>query len=421
MAGCRTHKEDRPDSLNIDYTNTPVSGERIITICSGLMAAGLIIVSAGFFMLPDYGAVARCFHLLVALPVAVLAVSRPAALRTPLGSALLFLGLPAYLALSVSWGLADSNASADAYWDGVKPLLFLGLLLLGASGALNRYPQLLDWLPRALVIVALPSALLALGRYLPTAFDSGNWPRLAGISLRGDINVTAALYGIACLCCAWGLTRWPERWRPWLYSTLLVCLPAILLSQSKVALLLALLSLLWVLRLTIRRDGWRYALLFGVTGLLVLAFFAGFERIPFFYRSEAYSVRLDLWAQAIDQWRDQPWLGHGLGADLPLTRFDLPYHSHSHNFLIGTLRYGGLLGAALLILQIGGCLYRVWRLQLWHGAAGLILLWWLAGIGFLLTNGSQPLVKPHHMWFFYWIPLALLLTIQGEDQKPCTS
>ncbi len=70
--------------------------------------------------------------------------------------------------------------------------------------------------------------------------------------------------------------------------------------------------------------------------------------------------------------------------------------------------------------QIGATLWLAWREHWWRDARAALLLWWLAGIGFLLTNGGQPLVKPHHTWFFYWIPLALLLASGGRDQKPST-
>ncbi|MBN7797018.1 O-antigen ligase family protein [Parahaliea mediterranea] len=389
-----------------------------------VVALGLLLMSAGFYLFPDYGAVARCFYLLVLLPVVVLALLRPGALAMPPLQALVFLPLPLYLALSTTWGLAGTGAAGPQYWDLVKPALFLAALLGGSHLARARYPNLPALLPRAIVLAALPSALTGLAQYLPQALESGDWPRMAGISLRGDINVNAALHGLSCLFCAWGLRHWSPRWRPWLWCTLPLSLLSALLSQSKVGLLLGLLALAALAWSALRHSGRQWlATGLALAGLaLLLAFFAGFERIPFLYRLEGYSVRLDLWSQGVEQAARHPWLGHGLGADLPLTRFGEPYHSHVHNLLLGTLRYGGVIGLGLILWQLGGTLWLAWRERLWRGDDGALLMWWLAGLAFLLTNGSQPLLKPHHTWFFYWIPLALLLaSAAGRSQKPSTS
>lgn len=386
--------------------------------CAHVTASGLIVLSAGFYLFGDYGGPARCFYLLIALPVLLMLPLRPNLLMPGTLQAVLFLPLPLYLALSSNWGLPVGSAAGD-YWDLAKPALFLSLLLAGGCAALRFRPDLPQLLPKAIVIAAVPSALLGLAHYLPEALTSDNWPRMAGFSLRGDINVTAALHGFNCLLCVWGLHYWSSRWRIWLYCGLGLSLLSVLLSQSKVALLFSLLALIGLSwhKLQVKRQ---YTLLTGllITGLL-LAFFSNFERIPFLDRTEAYTVRIDLWQQSIAQWAKQPWLGHGLGADLGLTRFGQPYHSHSHNFLLGTLRYGGLLGVGLLLWQISGTLWLLWRRRSESvPEQNVILLWWLAGMAFLLTNGGQPLVKPHHTWFFYWIPLTLLLAGSAINAKP---
>lgn len=388
------------------------------------IALGLLLMSAGFYLFPDYGAVARCFYLLVLLPVVVLTLLRPAALAMPVLHALVFLPLPLYLALSTTWGLAGTAAPGAEQWDLVKPALFLAALLAGSHLAQRRYPHFPALLPRVIVLFALPSALIGLAQYLPQALQSGDWPRMAGISLRGDINVNAALHGLNCLFCAWGLRHWSQRWRPWLWCALPLSLVTALLSQSKVGLLLGLLAVAALAWSALRHSGRQWlATGLALAGLaLLLAFFAGFERIPFLYRLEGYSVRLDLWSQGLAQAASHPWLGHGLGADLPLTRFGEPYHSHVHNVLLGTLRYGGVIGLGLILWQVGATVWLVWRERLWRGDEAALLMWWLAGLAFLLTNGSQPLLKPHHTWFFYWIPLAQLLAIAADRlQKPSTS
>jgi O-antigen ligase len=383
---------------------------------------GLVLMSAAFYVAPDYGWVARCFYLLVLLPVALLAVTRPAALALPVRNLLIYLPLPAYLALSTLWGA--KALPAGEVWDLCKPALFLAALLFGAGLAVRRFPALVGRIVQANAVVALPAALAGLAIYLPEAIAKGNWPRMAGISLHGDINVTAALHGLNCLFCAYGLRHWDGRWRPWLWAALGTSFACALLSQSKVPLFLGLAALAWLLYDGLIRAGRRHIALAlaALGGGLLLAFFASFDRVPFLNRPEAYAIRVDLWRQALEQAAQHPLFGHGLGAALPLSHLvEGPnYRSHVHNVLLATLRYGGLVGAGLMLWQIGATLWLAWREGWWRDARAGLLLWWLAGIGFLLTNGGQPLVKPHHTWFFYWIPLALLLASGGRHQKPST-
>ncbi len=364
----------------------------------------------GFYFFPDYGGIARVFYLLVLLPAVLVSPFCLSRLH-PLSHWALFLLPLCYLALSTSWAMSAEVSGGRSVWYLCKPLLFLAALFLAINLVLPRCARLPEALIQSLSVVALVTGIIALYQYLPTAIATGKWPRMAGISLRADINVTAALYGINCLFCVWGLLHWGDRWRWLLVASLLVSLALALLSRSKVPLICALCACGWLVWASLGRDSLRRLLPWILPALLVLplAYFIYFERVPFLDRPEGYSLRLELWSQAFAQAASHPWFGHGLGSPLGFELRGKPFDSHAHNFVLDTLRYGGAVGASLLLLQMLSAAVIIRRLLRRNREYIPVALWWLAGVLFLLTNGQQPLVKPHHTWFFYWLPLAFLL------------
>ena len=383
----------------------------------GVSCLGLFLLCGGFYFFPDYGGVARVFYLCVLLPAVLASPFWRSRLSHPLHWALYLLPI-CYLALSTSWALPTGASDGRSIWYLCKPLLFLAALFLAINMVLSRCVQLPEALLQWLTLVALVTGIIALLQYLPPAIITGKWPRMAGISLRGDINVTAALYGVNCLFCVWGLLHWRHGWRWLLVVSLLVSLAVALLSRSKVPLVCALSACVWLLWASLARDSLRRLLPWVLPPLLVLplAYFIYFERVPFLDRPEGYLLRLDLWSQALEQAASRPWFGHGLGSALDFELRGKPFHSHAHNFVLDTLRYGGVVGASALLLQLLSTAVIVRRLLRRSRDYIPIALWWLAGVLFLLTNGQQPLVKPHHIWFFYWLPLGLLLAADLQDR-----
>ena len=387
-------------------------GLRIDTATAGLVTIGLVAMVCGFFLLRDYGDIARIFYLLILLPVLLSLPRRLSGVRLqqwPYWAALL--AAPLVLALSALWAQPGNLVEGRSLFYYQKPLLYLIALMLGCQLALARRPQLPALLARAIVIVALPSAVISLALYLPDTISSGNWGRMAGFSMRGDINVTATLYGINTLLCAYGLLNWPRSWRLLLLASLVTSVMVSLLSQSKVPLLCCVVALGWLALIAWRHQSLvlRVCLpLLPVVSLLV--YFLYFDQIPLIHRMEGYTIRLELWSQAMDQFLQQPWLGHGLGTHLTLCCFNGEITTmHAHNLVLDTLRFAGPGAALLLIWQILFIARCGLRQAHADPTMAPIFIWWLAGVFFLLTNGQQPLVKPHHIWFFYWIPGCLLL------------
>lgn len=376
-----------------------------------LAAAGLLLLPVSFYLARDYGDSARVFYLLVLLP-ALLALPwwLPRQRRSGLLGAGFLLLPPAWLALSTSWVDPALQEGSRSTWYHVKPLLFLAGLWLACSVCVRRYPPFPRWLAGAVCLVSLPSALLTLLLYLTQALETGAWPRLAGVSLRGDVNVTATLYAVAAIFFACAILRHRSRWNLVRLAALLLFLAIALLSRSKVPLLALIAIFAMLLHVALQQLSLRTRLAIAAVPLLMVAVYAvTLERIPLLERPEGYLLRLELWSQSLGQIAQARWFGHGVGAELPLYLPAQPVIGHAHNMLLDTWRVGGLVGALLLLGQLAGGAFIGWRVLRSHPDWLPVAGWWALGVFFLMTNGQQPLVKPHHVWFYYWIPLSLLL------------
>lgn len=392
------------------FTSLP---SRLDQICTGIAAIGLIAMTVSFFLAPSYGEVARIFYLLVLLPALVAAPVWLKGASFSIRHWTFFIVPLAWLAISTLWVDEALANTARSVWYYLKPLLFLTFLFIAVQTVVVRYPQIINQLPKLVIVVAILGAALSLWQYLPNAIESGHWRRLAGASLNNDINVTASLYGINMLFCAFGLTHWHKHWRWPLIVSLLLSLLVALLSRSKVPLICFMLATLWLFIQGVRKPQHsRWIIPCALLGVIAaIAFFYSLDRIPFLDRVSSYSSRLSIWQSAIDKTGIHWLLGRGLGTDMPLEVYNRPYGSHAHNLIIDTFRYGGIVGSLLLIGQIGFVCHCGWRLVRRHTEYLPLVAWFYLGLAFLLTNGQQPMVKPHHIWFFYWIPLALILAI----------
>ena len=396
--------------MQIENQKTGLNWQTVDKWCVNSAALGLFCMVGCFYLAPSYGEVARAFYILVLLPTLIaLPYWLPRAQITSWPWLAFFIPI-AYLAVSVFWVDEQHINQNRSLWYFFKPLLFLVSLFLAVQRVIQHYPKIGIRLIKFITIVALFGAIASLWGYLPSAIDSGNWPRMAGISVNKDINVAASLYGINIVFCLYALVKWNTRWRAILLASMLCSMYIVILTQSKAPFLYVFAAIVWALFNGFRQKNYLKLLLImgSLVGVVVLAYFY-FGRIPLLDRVGSYSIRLELWRSAIEHSMSHVWFGHGVGSDMRFQYLGKDYLSHSHNFVVDTLRYGGVVGAILISAQAiytGFCGLKVIKIDKSYLP---ILAWFLFGTFFLLTNGQQPLVKPHHIWFFYWLPVVLIL------------
>lgn len=363
-----------------------------------------------FYLAPSYGEVARSFYVFVMLPALIALPYWLPRAGLFSWSWLIFLLPIAYLAVSVFWVDENHISSERSQWYFFKPFLFLILLLLAVQRVLRVYPKVDDYLLKFVTVVALISGVISLWHYLPAAIELDKWPRMAGMSANHDINVTAALFGLNIVFCIFGFAKWSKGWRWPLLVSLLLSLIIVLLTRSKVPLFYFVASIVWWFVHSVKQKKIVAVILVSLVLLSIAgSVFYYFDRVPFLDRATSYSIRLKFWQSVIEQLKTDIWFGFGIGSNIQFEYMGKAYYSHAHNFIVDTIRYGGVVGAVLLSAQVIFVAVKGLILVRHNSSLLPLIAWFFMGVFFLLTNGQQPLVKPHHIWFFYWLPLVLIV------------
>ncbi|MEW5248362.1 O-antigen ligase family protein [Microbulbifer sp. 2201CG32-9] len=374
---------------------------------STLAYGGMFLLLCGFYLAPKVAGVQTAFYLTL-LPAALLLMLWRRDYRFIWSwQFAAFCTLPLVLALSTLWAsadVADVQRKTSFYF---KLVLYLALFYCGTYLVLERRGDraLHQWL-LALIAVGLVSGLASLITY-GLDDDLLRFRRIRGISLEGDIDKTGLLFGFHALFCCYGIAQSARPWRWLSWSGLVVSCLYIVLSQTKLPLVMALCALLLAAFISGSRL-LRGLLLLAALAALPLGYLALFGDLPLLHRSNAYSVRLELWGQAWREFVQAPLLGSGLVHK----QFIKLHHllPHPHNYLLDVARFSGLLGLTACAWQGLGAVYTVLsREQLLTWIPGLIAAWFGFGTLAMAIYAQQPLVKPSYIWFFYWIPLALLL------------
>ncbi|WP_237057208.1 O-antigen ligase family protein [Microbulbifer sediminum] len=375
-----------------------------------LASASLLLILVGFHLLPEVGRIQTIFYLtLLPSTILLLAWRRDwRFLRT--WQFACFISVPLVLALSTLWAdqaSATVERETSFYF---KVLVYFVLFYCALYLVMERRGEDLDgllhrWL-RWLIVLGTVSCAASLVVY---GLDGGfsKLYRIGGISMQNNIDKTAMLYGFHVLFCCYGLSLDSRRWRWLSWAGLGLGCVYIVLSQTKIPIVMAAFAIC-LAAVVSRSLALRVLVLFGALVALPAAYLVLYGDLPLLHRGNAYSIRLELWAKSLTPFLESPWIGTGL-----VYKQFIEVHEvlpHPHNYLLDVARFSGLLGVAACLWQ-GLAVARIGlrRGQLLSWVPGLYLLWFGFGVLAMLIYAQQPLVKPSYIWFFYWIPLAVIL------------
>ncbi|WP_193162148.1 O-antigen ligase family protein [Microbulbifer hainanensis] len=377
----------------------------------GLLAfasAGLLLMLCGFYLLPEVARIQTTFYLTLLLPTLLLLGWRRDFGFLYSWQFAVFCGLPLLLAISALWAPADGGDVRRDFPFYMKLVAYLALFYCALYLVLEHrgQAQLQRWL-LWLIPVGTLSCIASLVHY---GLDGGfeHLRRIGGISLDGDIDKTAMLYGFHSLFCCYGISRNSRRWKLLSWSGLAISCFYVLLSQTKVPIVMgaaavvlaALVSGSRMLRIAVA-----LAFVAAPLGYMVI-----FGDLPLMHRSTAYSIRLELWGKAYNEFLQSPLIGSGMMYKWFLDmNVVLP---HPHNYLLDIARFSGLLGVAFALAQLFAAAQAARNPRDWfQWVPGLFIAWFGFGLLAMLVYAQQPLVRPSYIWFYYWIPLAVLLVL----------
>ncbi|MFA0813002.1 O-antigen ligase family protein [Microbulbifer epialgicus] len=368
---------------------------------------GLFILLCGFYLAPKESGVQTTFYLTL-LPATLLLLLWRRDYRFAYSwQFAAFCSLSFILTLSTFWAdgdNADVIRETTYYW---KLLFYLAIFYCAIHILLEQYgDMLLRRLLLAIITVGFISGLASLIAY---GIDGGfqRFYRIGGISLEGNIDKTGMLFGFHALFCCYGLTRPSRLWRWVSWTGLVTSAVYILLSQTKIPIVMVGLAILLAAMVTPSRLLKAFVLV-ALFAIIPITYSAVFGDLPLLHRGNAYAVRLELWRKVFDEFMLSPVIGSGLVHKqfIELNHM-LP---HPHNYLLDVARFSGLLGIAACVWQGLGALSAVMtKEKILSWIPGLYVAWFLFGTLAMLIYAQQPLVKPNYIWFFYWAPLAILL------------
>jgi O-antigen ligase len=175
------------------------------------------------------------------------------------------------------------------------------------------------------------------------------------------------------------------------------------------------------------RGQWRLIGLLAAAGALALGLVLvdgvhGWRAVE---RGDSY--RLAIWQQFAARVAHRPWLGEGVLTDdttqiaardagaPPLTM------NHPHSVYLATALYGGLPALGLLAALLAAALRQGVAAARGGEPAWLLVL--LVGLLCMLTDGDRLLHAPRGIWFYFWLPVGVLMARQtaGRDRRSLTA
>lgn len=358
---------------------------------------GYVALLTGLFWLGDTSSYTKIYYALMAAPALIALLIRPhywlIVLREPI--ILAFLGLAAWLLLSLSWSQSEDDPSSLAK----RPLYVFMMFAACAIMALRNQQQLLKTL-RIAAMLASAAALVGLAIFLTGAQGD----RMIGTGALSNPLLSSHVFGFFC-------TYWVAVWLtdhdcpPWLSIAFAVpLLAAVLATGSRTPLMAMAVTSFWMIALAGRRALYLVA-------TVILTVIASLVLMPEAMLERGLSFRPELWTDALRQASERLWTGQGYGADFS---FDIAGLGHiltdPHNVELSVLLELGLVGLTLWLLMY---LLAFVRCLTQRHHAGLQLASALAiyGLAAGLTEGSNFLSRPNENWFLIWIPLSLIAAI----------
>jgi O-antigen ligase len=308
-----------------------------------------------------------------------------------------------YLLISALW--AGSPDFAEIARHSMLAGLILFFVLLTAYLSSNE-PRWFDIVVACAVLIAAGNALLSM--LLWDNLGSFAVSRLVGLGTLREPNSAGGVYGFyGLLGVVWAGRIKPQPLAMALYGAAFVLLAFLLLTQSRAAIIAALLalSLLSALNRGNRPVVHLLALLAAIAAALLLA--PEFDNRSLL-RNLTWEIRLELWADSIRHIASAPLFGNGYLSGLVVhSGISDEDFTNWHNSYLAALRDGGLVGLALFLAFLAAALRRAWRVGRTTGDFALLALLCF-GLIYMLGSTDTVITRPRELWPILWFPIGLL-------------
>ncbi len=370
---------------------------------SFILFIGLLCFLSGFFWQSSFSRLHTLYFLLIVLPSLLLI---PVFIKEQLHHNKLFMVIVffcLYSLLSLFW-TADFQIDFIAKY--LKRVLTLLILFYTVYHTLLKYPESEKIIFILLMFSGFSLALYSIAYHIQQDLP-GRLELWGGLS---DYISSASVYGVLFLLVSRAYLLEKNKYLLFIYFLLaLIFILEMMMTQSRgpqLALVLSTPLLFFFIKPIDFKRVYYPLMALGLGALALFVFSNLFDVI--FARGFNLSYRDIIWQDSIKLSLEKPFLGYGLGTTF---EFYIPDYdmivSHSHNILLATWLYTGVVGVALLLFIIVLALKQcVADKNQSYAFLAVILIF---GLLCLLTNGSYPISRANERWFIFWIPLAFII------------
>jgi O-antigen ligase len=332
----------------------------------------------------------------------------------------IWLSLLAYLGYMLLSSLWSAEFSPATLWRDVRYTAYILSFILLTLYWFERNRLLPDAIMEAVALVVIVAALVSVIAFQAMGLLSmATEDRLVGLGITDNPNPSAFVYGFfGVIALDYARRHWGEKLAYIYAAGVLVIILFVILTQSNTG-LLALAAGCVLLFLFDRRPAHPsliIALCLGTAAAIYLAWVLGLLSAT---ADIGFMNRLPIWQRILEQWQDAPAFGYGY-QPTPILWPDgrSSILNYAHSGFLSTLRDGGLVGLALLLIVYGFALRAALNMVFTSRRARYLGLF-VFGLACVLVDSDQMVTRPRELWIILWLPLACLvayeLGLTGDD------
>ena len=363
-----------------------------------------------FFLSPNLRWHCNLYYALV-IPVYLLTLEKKK-IELFLGSGIWLIAmlLLVYLLLTILW-VEDPGNKGTVYYlrKAVYVFVFFSLtmeLIVRKPLFIKHFFYFLAWVGAGTVIISI------IRFYCFSGFTLARLEYLAD-QLRNPV-LGGNLYGMIVVMIYFYIFKNSERSRRWIYGVLMIIITAsILLTQSRGPVAALLTTFLICGLLT--RDKKLLIVLAGVI-LMGTATLIYVKPVQDLATKRGSSYRLELAQKTIDMASGNLLFGRGLTTKQQITADDGYLLYHPHSAYLGMVLYGGLTALGLFCLLLAAALREGLKHYFLEKDVTFLAMA-LFGACAILTTQDKIITHPHPLWFYFWLPLALLAGLSALRKK----
>lgn len=157
----------------------------------------------------------------------------------------------------------------------------------------------------------------------------------------------------------------------------------------------------------------------------IIMFFAWGNTLSELY-ARGDTHRFDIWQESLRYISQKPIVGHGIASEPTFgEKGDREGYKSAHNFILGHLYYGGIVGLVLALSILINGLRQAWVAIRQYGATndtfGILARFTFLSLCFCavasLFNFSHYMVGVHIQWLIFWLPVALAWYLEIVNRK----